>query len=890
MVAGPRLTIRLSADGEVEELGSAEAIIRTRKETPLISHALATARRLETKGLTAYDLLELFAFVRPAEFCLPTPGGLAAAMGLPQPLDNVDAAFTLQKTANGLLDELSAVVDNHERLRGIAFAMNKAGWQWGSPVLTALGRPKESTDDPFSVWQGLPEREHEPPPPPPSDYAVTPEEAQVKLTELIGSGAESRPQQFAYAAAASAAFEPRQEAQMPRLILAEAGTGVGKTLGYIAPASLWAQKNSGTVWLSTYTRNLQRQIDSELNRLYPDPGQKKRNVVIRKGRENYLCLLNFEDMAKSLGADPRRTVALGLIARWVENTRDGDMVGGDYPSWLTTLFGSGTTSTLTDHRGECIYSACRHYSKCFIERSRHESREAEIVVANHALVMTRAVLEADSGQLPLRYVFDEGHHVFDAADSTFAARITGSEGAELRRWLLGSEANSRRSRRTRGLEARIGDLTGNDDGLLIQKKTLRMAKILTAPGWLNRTIENNPRGPMETFLTRVRQMVLARTNNDQSPYSLEVSIEEPDDSLLQTASETATAIESLRLPLMELTHYLVKRLNEEAASLDTPTRLRIEAAARSLRHRADILETWQTMLLDLGQTTSEQFVDWFVIDRISGRDHDIGMHRHWVDPSLPFAETVLRQAHGVVITSATLRDTPPDAPDDWRSAEVHTGALHLALPAERTSVSSPFDYSAATQIFIVGDVNRNQPNDVAAAYRELFLAAGGGALGLFTAIQRLRSVHEKIIRPLDEAGIPVLAQHVDAMDTGTLVDIFRAEETTCLLGTDAVRDGVDVPGRSLRLIVFDRVPWPRPDILHRARKNAFGKGYEDMITRLRLKQAYGRLLRRVDDKGVFIMLDGMLPTRLTSAFPRNVEVKRLGLAEAIERTRKFLDD
>ncbi|MBT6985525.1 MAG: ATP-dependent DNA helicase, partial [Rhodospirillaceae bacterium] len=139
-----------------------------------------------------------------------------------------------------------------------------------------------------------------------------------------------------------------------------------------------------------------------------------------------------------------------------------------------------------------------------------------------------------------------------------------------------------------------------------------------------------------------------------------------------------------------------------------------------------------------------------------------------------------------------------------------------------------------------------------------------------------------------ESGIPLLAQHVDAMDTGTLVDIFRAEENTCLLGTDAVRDGVDVPGRSLRLIVFDRVPWPRPDILHRARKQNFGKGYDDMIARLRLKQAYGRLLRRAEDKGVFVMLDGMLPTRLTTAFPDGVEIQRLGLAEAIEQTREFL--
>ena len=75
------------------------------------------------------------------------------------------------------------------------------------------------------------------------------------------------------------------------LSLAEAGTGVGKTLGYIAPASVWAEKNEAPVWLSTYTRNLQHQIDQELDRLYPDPIVKARRVVVRKGRENYLCLL-----------------------------------------------------------------------------------------------------------------------------------------------------------------------------------------------------------------------------------------------------------------------------------------------------------------------------------------------------------------------------------------------------------------------------------------------------------------------------------------------------------------------------------------------------------------------------------------------------------------------
>ena len=119
-------------------------------------------------------------------------------------------------------------------------------------------------------------------------------------------------------------------------------------------------------------------------------------------------------------------------------------------------------------------------------------------------------------------------------------------------------------------------------------------------------------------------------------------------------------------------------------------------------------------------------------------------------------------------------------------------------------------------------MRRNDADQVAAAYRELFLASGGGALGLFTAIARLRAVYGRIAAALEEAGLPLYGQHVDNLDTATLVDIFRAEEDACLLGTDAVRDGVDVPGRSLRLIVFDRVPWPRPDLLHRARRDVFG--------------------------------------------------------------------
>src|SRR5690606_18142792 len=135
-------------------------------------------------------------------------------------------------------------------------------------------------------------------------------------------------------------------------------------------------------------------------------------------------------------------------------------------------------------------------------------------------------------------------------------------------------------------------------------------------------------------------------------------------------------------------------------------------------------------------------------------------------------------------------------------------------PAFRARMHSPFDYASHTRVIVVTDVRKDDLNQVAAAYRELILAAGGGALGLFTAIGRLRAVYQRIAGRLENEGLPLLALHVDALDNATLVDIFRSEEDSSLFGTDAMRDGVDVPGRSLRLIVFDRVPWPRPDILH----------------------------------------------------------------------------
>jgi len=217
----------------------------------------------------------------------------------------------------------------------------------------------------------------------------------------------------------------------------------------------------------------------------------------------------------------------------------------------------------------------------------------------------------------------------------------------------------------------------------------------------------------------------------------------------------------------------------------------------------------------------------------------------------------------VLITSATLRDEAESDQDDpetvWREAEARTGASHL--PARSSAPPSlPFDYCREHPLPRRHRVAKEYPGQVAAAFRRCS-SPRGRRLGLFTAIRRLREVHA---RSTAHSNRPAYRSTPACGCDGHrhLVDVFRAEEHACLLGTDAMRDGVDVPGYSLRLLVFDRVPWPgRPSCTANAactlRRPAQG------LRRPRrpppLRQAFGRLIRRADDRGVFVMAGPLLP-------------------------------
>src|SRR6185295_4478376 len=549
----------------------------------IILNAPLVGQRLGYPDLSGLDLLELFAFVHPARFAVPTAAGLSRTLGLEPPATEAEAATTLQRIAERLL---AVLADPEWPQREGAWTANatlhRLGWGWAPLIGARLERPERGERMLFArlkSWEEAGER------PPPRPVSIEPADASAKLDRLTGR-IEPREGQRAMAEAVTSVFAPKRAKDSPNMLLAEAGTGIGKTLAYLAPAALWAEASAGTVWVSTFTKALQRQLDGEGPKLFADPEERKRKIVIRKGRENYLCLLNLEDALQGAFAG-RAAILAQLVGRWAAYTKDGDMVGGDLPGWLPSLFRRAGATALTDRRGECVYAGCPHYRRCFIERAERASREADLVIANHALVMVNAARAREDA--PGRILFDEGHHLFDAADSTFAVTFGGQESIELRRWIVGPEGRSRGRRR--GLAARLLDVASYDEeGGRALEAAIEAARGLVSDGWLQRSVEGSPFGPIDALLSEVRGMVYARAKAQEAGYGLETELADPDGALVSAAHAAAELLEALQKPLAALARRLEAVLEDAPDWLDAQARARVEGAIRGLSWRRETLD------------------------------------------------------------------------------------------------------------------------------------------------------------------------------------------------------------------------------------------------------------------------------------------------------------
>src|SRR6185436_7818090 len=280
---------------------------------------------------------------------------------------------------------------------------------------------------------------------------------------------------------------------------------------------------------------------------------------------------------------------------------------------------------------------------------------------------------------------------------TFAAAFTGQEAIELRRWIVGPEGKSRGRRR--GLAARLMDVASYDAA---GATALQRAGALPGDGWLGRLAEGQPFGPVEALLAAVRSSVYARATAQDAGYGLETELAEPDSALVEAAAPAVEALEQLVRPLVALGKRLEAVLEDAPDWLDAQARARVEGAIGGLSWRVQLLQAWIALAARIGGPADADFVDWLSVERVEGREYDLGLHRHWLDPTRPLAEAVLKPAHGILVTSATLRG----GSGEWANAEARTGALHLAEPAGRFEAASPFDYAARSEVLVVTDVKK----------------------------------------------------------------------------------------------------------------------------------------------------------------------------------------
>ncbi|MEP4783888.1 MAG: ATP-dependent DNA helicase, partial [Erythrobacter sp.] len=224
--------------GEPSAVSKGDAIMAAADTPVLLLNAPLVASRLGYPDLSGLDLLELFAFIHPARFCVPTPRGLAQALAIEAPADDGDVPAFLQKAAGILIGRCGGSDwTEREGAWSVLQSMVKLRWPWAQVLGPHIARPEQAEKWLFSR---LPEWEETPERPQPSQVNLPQEAVLTRLDELTGEGSEKRDGQRSYASEVASLFGPRKEQGQPHVLLAQAGTGIGKTLGYLAPSSLWS--------------------------------------------------------------------------------------------------------------------------------------------------------------------------------------------------------------------------------------------------------------------------------------------------------------------------------------------------------------------------------------------------------------------------------------------------------------------------------------------------------------------------------------------------------------------------------------------------------------------------------------------------------------------------
>jgi DNA polymerase-3 subunit epsilon/ATP-dependent DNA helicase DinG len=748
------------------------------------------------------DTLEL------ARILLPTADShslplLSAALGLVhsrphRALSDASATHLLMVRLREAAEALPAHV--LAQMRRIAAEAGDELALFFSAVVRGEGDPQRRT------WAGAQRAAPQPPPvpgPPPADLAATAAELLGPRGPLAGTeGYELRDAQLSMTTAVAQAIQRR------RRLIVEAGTGVGKSLAYLLPLALHARGGRRVV-VATRTVTLQEQLmDRELPIVERILGERVPAALL-KGRNHQLSLRRWQRFLRAPdhgphGPDVDRIRFKLKILAWLAETETGDrselhLTGGDEVLWRH----------VESDGGDCLGAACANWQdhRCFMVAARRTAEAASIVVTNHALLLADA---ASGGQALGEYdvlVVDEAHHLEETATDQLGITVRAADVLLVidRLGPAGGELGQSLATAREASTRLFGDVKG------------RIGEVLGADHSGNATVGLTPelRGERgQGVLVRSAQHAIA------SWRAAAALLREP---------EHAGSLQVDLLPQPE-------REDEE----------RMLAAAA--------LEELAMAVAGVVLQPREDHVAWLALRAEQGE-----LHEAPVSVADQLRESVFSRADTVIATSATLAV----------AGDFGFSTSRLGLDgADELLLSSPYDFLEQALCLLPSDVPPYDDPDhdraVAQLVGDTAERLGGSTLALFTGYGPLRRVHALLAQRLEASGIALLGQGLDGTRRQILAS-FLANRRTVLLGTSSFWEGIDVPGDALRCVVIAKLPFAVPtDPLVRARTERLSDPFAQYVLPqavLRLRQGFGRLIRRGGDRGAVVLCDERLRTR-----------------------------